>query len=128
MVLLYPTLIRHAESTISKTRQAVRQILAERAPLTPFPVIQTCPSPSCSCAEMPTGLDIDKSRDLNGSMSAYAQHLIISSGQSDWTSRIEDERDTASWGRFASDIKSALGRNGEFHDVRVCTKQSPVAI
>lgn len=66
---------------------------------------------------MPAGLDIDHKRRLNGTMSPYAQHLIVSTGRSDWTSRIEDERDTAVWGKFTSQVKALLGRGGEFHDV-----------
>ncbi|EXJ91548.1 hypothetical protein A1O3_00096 [Capronia epimyces CBS 606.96] len=65
---------------------------------------------------MPAGLDIERTYNLNGTMSPYAQHLIISTGRSDWTSRIEDERDTAVWGRFTAEIKAVLGRGGEFHD------------
>ncbi|KIX09266.1 uncharacterized protein Z518_00345 [Rhinocladiella mackenziei CBS 650.93] len=65
---------------------------------------------------MPSGLDIDHTRTLNGTMSAHAKHLIISTGRSDWTSRIEDEKDTAGWGKFTADIKALLGRHGEFHD------------
>ncbi|KEF63881.1 uncharacterized protein A1O9_01859 [Exophiala aquamarina CBS 119918] len=49
-------------------------------------------------------------------MSPYAQHLLLSTGRMDWTSRIEDERDTASWGRLTSEMKGILGRGGEFHD------------
>jgi hypothetical protein len=66
---------------------------------------------------MPPGLDIDRSQNLNGTMAPYAQHLIVSTGKSDWTSKIEDEKDTAVWGEFTADIKSILGRGGEFHDV-----------
>ncbi|EXJ69765.1 uncharacterized protein A1O5_06836 [Cladophialophora psammophila CBS 110553] len=50
-------------------------------------------------------------------MSPYAQHLIVSTGQSDWTSRIEDEHDNdTSWGKVVGDFKRLLGRHGEFHD------------
>ncbi|KAK5056653.1 hypothetical protein LTR84_012185 [Exophiala bonariae] len=85
-------------------------------PPPPFPVIPTCPSPTCQCSPTPADLDIDRTRDLNGSMSPYAQHLLISTGRKDWTSRIEDERDTAPWGRFTAEMKAILGRGGEFHD------------
>jgi hypothetical protein len=66
---------------------------------------------------MPEGLDIDRKQQLNGSMSPYTQHLIVSTGRSDWTSRIEDEKDTAAWGKFTADVKASFGRGGEFHDV-----------
>ncbi|KAL2424430.1 hypothetical protein ABEF95_009749 [Exophiala dermatitidis] len=49
-------------------------------------------------------------------MSPYSQHLIIPTGRSDWTSKIEDEKDTAAWGRFTAEMKTLLGRGGEFHD------------
>ncbi|KAK5319499.1 hypothetical protein LTR93_007419 [Exophiala xenobiotica] len=64
---------------------------------------------------MPEGLDIDRKQQLNGSMSPYTQHLIVSTGRSDWTSRIEDEKDTAAWGKFTADVKASFGRGGEFH-------------
>jgi len=66
---------------------------------------------------MPEGLDIDRKNVLNGTMSPHAQHLVVSSGRSDWASKIEDERATAVWGRFTAEIKGLLGRGGEFHDV-----------
>ncbi|KIW18181.1 hypothetical protein PV08_02469 [Exophiala spinifera] len=65
---------------------------------------------------MPDGLDIDRKAHLSGTMSAHRQHLVVSSGRSDWTSRIENERDTAAWGKFTADVKSMLGRGGEFFD------------
>ncbi|KIW79380.1 hypothetical protein Z517_05992 [Fonsecaea pedrosoi CBS 271.37] len=50
-------------------------------------------------------------------MSPYAQHLLISTGQSDWTSRIEDEHNNGTvWGKVVGDVKALLGRHGPFHD------------
>ncbi|EXJ93556.1 hypothetical protein A1O1_01948 [Capronia coronata CBS 617.96] len=115
MPLLRPSLpLWAAQSGGSSTRAAARAALDSRTP--PFPVIPTCPGPTCACSPMPAGLDIDRTHNLNGSMSPYAQHLIISTGRADWTSRIEDEKDTAVWGRFIAETKSLLGRGGEFHD------------
>lgn len=68
---------------------------------------------------MPEGLEIDHSRNLYGTVSRYSQHLIISTGQHDWKSRIEDEKDSTDWGRLVADTKGLLGRGGEFHDVRI---------
>jgi hypothetical protein len=67
---------------------------------------------------MPQDLDIDRSIDLNGTMAPYAEHLIVPSGQADWTSKIEDERDTAPWGQLTANVKKALSQKGDFHDVR----------
>ncbi|KIX99341.1 uncharacterized protein Z520_04917 [Fonsecaea multimorphosa CBS 102226] len=50
-------------------------------------------------------------------MSPYAQHLLISTGRSDWTSRIEDEHNNGTaWGKVVGDVKTLLGRHGQFHD------------
>ncbi|RVX66275.1 hypothetical protein B0A52_10202 [Exophiala mesophila] len=65
---------------------------------------------------MPEGLDIDHARHLDGTAPRYSQHLIISTGQADWKSRIEDEKDSADWGRLVADFKGLLGRGGEYHD------------
>jgi len=66
---------------------------------------------------MPSNLDIETSKDLNGTMAAYSEQIIISTGQADWKSKIEDERDTAPWGNVVSEIKTMLGPRGRYHDV-----------
>lgn len=114
---LRPSLPRLAQSTGSNARAAARAALASKSPKPPFPVIPKCPAATCTCSLMPEGLDIDREKNLNGTMSPYSQHLIIPTGRSDWTSKIEDEKDTAVWGRFTAEIKTLLGRGGEFHDV-----------
>ncbi|KIW29042.1 uncharacterized protein PV07_04888 [Cladophialophora immunda] len=93
-----------------------RSITTARAP--PFPIVETCPEPTCPCRSTPKlDLEIDRTKNLNGSMSPYAQHLLISTGQSDWTSRIEDEHNNGtSWGKVIGDVKALLGRHGQFHD------------
>ncbi|OAP57713.1 hypothetical protein AYL99_08451 [Fonsecaea erecta] len=93
-----------------------RNITTVRAP--PFPVVETCPEPTCPCRSSPKlDLEIDRTKNLNGSMSPYAQHLLISTGQSDWTSRIEDEHQNGTaWGKVVGDVKALLGRHGQFHD------------
>lgn len=83
-----------------------------------FPIIATCPSPTCACAESPAGLDIDRKRDLNGSMAPYKQHVVISTGKSDWTSRIENDGQGTPWGDLARKLKAMLGRGGKYSDVR----------
>ena len=91
----------------------------------PFPVINTCPSPTCSCAATPGGLDIDHARPLSGTMPAYNQHVVICTGQDDWPSRIED--DTAR-GFFAQRplarlLKNQLGPKGPLHNVSRAVKR-----
>lgn len=84
----------------------------------PFPTASRCPSPTCACAETPSGLDIDREKNLNGSMAPYAQHVVISTGKSDWTSRIEDDGQGIPWGDFGRQLKAMLGRGGKYSDVR----------
>jgi transcriptional regulator of NAD metabolism len=63
---------------------------------------------------MPEGLEIDKKKPLNGTMAPYAEHVVICTGQRDWTSRIEDEHDGDN---LAADLKELLGRGGKYSDV-----------
>jgi hypothetical protein len=91
----------------------------------PFPIVPTCPSPTCACAETPAGLYIDRKRDLNGSMAPHAQHVVISTGKSDWTSRIEDDGQGTLWGDFGRQLKAMLGRGGKYSDV--CRYVLPLA-
>jgi hypothetical protein len=85
---------------------------------TPFPSTSRCPSPTCACAETPAGLDIDREKNLNGSMAPYARHVVISTGKSDWTSRIEDDGQGIPWGEFGRELKAMLRRGGKYSDVR----------
>ncbi|KAJ5674821.1 uncharacterized protein N7477_004755 [Penicillium maclennaniae] len=92
-----------------------------RAPLDippPFPVTQACPESSCHCPTppMPEGLPIDHEQALNGTMAAYAQQLVICTGQRDWTSRIEDDGENTSWGSLVRGLKGLLGRGGPYLD------------
>lgn len=81
-----------------------------------MPFIPTCPTPTCECSDVPGGLDIERAQGLNGTVAPYQQHLLIPTGQPDWKSRIEDESDTAPWGRMVANVKALLGPKGEFHD------------
>lgn len=88
----------------------------------PFPVTKSCPEPSCNCPPtpaMPEGLPIDHEQPLNGTMAAYAQQLLICTGQRDWTSRIEDDGKEKGWGDLARGLKKLLGRGGPYADVCV---------
>ncbi|KAJ5902457.1 Aminoacyl-tRNA synthetase class 1a anticodon-binding [Penicillium taxi] len=84
----------------------------------PFPVIKSCPDPTCDCPTpaMPEGLPIDHEQALNGTMAAYAQQLLICTGQKDWTSRIEDDGEGQGWGNLVRGLKSLLGRGGAYLD------------
>lgn len=88
----------------------------------PFPVTQTCPESSCDCPTppMPEGLPIDHEHALNGTMVAYAQQLVICTGQRDWTSRIENDGENTSWGSLVRGLKGLLGRGGPYLDVCDC--------
>lgn len=86
----------------------------------PFPVTKSCPEPSCSCPPtppMPEGLPIDYDQALNGTMVAYAQQLVICTGQSNWTSRIEDDGEGRGWGELARGLRQLLGRGGRYANV-----------
>lgn len=83
------------------------------SPTPSFPVLDTCPPPTCACGATPAGLDIDQERSLSGTVAPYAQHVIINTGKFDWKSRIEDEEGP----NLARELKALLGPKGRFHDV-----------
>jgi len=64
---------------------------------------------------MPQGLDIDREQNLNGTMAAYAEQVLISTGKNDWSSKIEDDNDAV----FQRELKGILGRDGKFSNVRL---------
>ena len=108
----------------SLTRRTYASRAAIKIPTTPsssskatnsVPTIDHCPSPTCECRPMPSGLDIDRELALNGSMPNYAQQLLICSGKSDWKSRIEDE--TGADGELVRSVKGLVGRGGKLSDV-----------
>jgi hypothetical protein len=63
---------------------------------------------------MPEGLDIEREQNINGSMAAYAEQVLISTGRNDWKSRIEEEDE----GILVRQLKSFLGPRGKYSDVR----------
>ena len=63
---------------------------------------------------MPAGLDIEREQNLDGSMAAYAEQVLISTGRKDWKSRIGEEQD----GVLVRQLKGFLGRSGKYSDVR----------
>ncbi|KAL4926497.1 Sucrase/ferredoxin-like-domain-containing protein [Aspergillus undulatus] len=85
----------------------------------PFPVTKICPEPTCSCPptpSMPEGLPLDYDHPLSGTMAAYAQQIVICTGQRDWTSRIEDDGKGQGWGELVRGLKGLLGRGGPYAD------------
>lgn len=82
----------------------------------PFPVVATCPSPTCQCRPTPEGLDIDHKQPLNGTMAAYSEHVVISTGRIDWAGRIEDEVDEGQV-VLVRELKRLLGQHGKYSDV-----------
>lgn len=80
----------------------------------PVPIIEKCPAPTCQCRESPPGLDIEREQNINGSMAAYAEQILICTGKDDWKSRIEDEEDAV----LVNQLKKTLTRGGKYVDVR----------
>jgi len=69
---------------------------------------------------MPTGLDIERDKPLDGTMAAYHEHVMISTGRTDWTSRIEEDPNLP----FVKHLKDALGPKGKYANVsRILTAQ-----
>lgn len=50
-------------------------------------------------------------------MVAYAQQLVVCTGQRDWMSRIEDDGENTGWGNLVRGLKRLLGRGGPYLDV-----------
>lgn len=65
-------------------------------------------SPRCDCEDLtiPADLDIDRQTLLLGTIAAYDTHVLVSTGKSDWNSKIELEMG------LAAGIKGVLGKAG----------------
>ncbi|GAB7353403.1 hypothetical protein MBLNU459_g3876t2 [Dothideomycetes sp. NU459] len=61
---------------------------------------------------MPEGLDIEREQSLSGTMATYAEQVLISTGQTDWKSKIEDEDSAV----FLREMKRLLGPKGKYSD------------
>jgi hypothetical protein len=101
-----------ASATCTARRSYASRISIPFAP-PPFPVLESCPAPTCQCRETPAGLDIEREQSLNGSMASYAEHVLISTGRDDWKSKIEDEDE----GVLVRKMKKLLLKNGKYSDV-----------
>ena len=117
MPLFRPT---HA---LFQTKQAIRSPLAARIAsidhksTASLSILASCPAPTCSCRDTPAGLDIDHKTPIANNVAAYSSHLVVSTGQADWPSRIEDSAASSElpWAKLTSDLKSAFGRHGRYH-------------
>lgn len=111
---------RRTARILTSRTHAFRRFYASRIdiPFTPppVPVIESCPSPTCQCQEMPSGLDIEREQNISGSMPSYAEQVLICTGRHDWKSKIEDEGDQSS-GQLVRQLKSLMGPKGRYSDV-----------
>ncbi|KAI8630211.1 Sucrase/ferredoxin-like-domain-containing protein [Xylariaceae sp. FL1651] len=78
---------------------------------------------------MPEGLSIDHKAPLNGLIPNYAEHVLICTGEKDWSSRIEEDN---SGDNLAADLKELIGRGGvysdPFHNISVLNSSFPSSI
>lgn len=65
---------------------------------------------------MPDSLPLDNNTPLSGTMAAYAQQLVVCTGQRDWESVIERDGRNTAWGALVKGLKSLLGRGGSYAD------------
>ena len=100
----------------SKSRATYTVPIAQQQPEDKhhIPTLDECPSPTCQCRETPEGLDIDRETKLNGTMPAYALQVIVSTGRTDWKSRIQDDEDSA----LVNQLAKFTGPKGKYSDVR----------
>ena len=115
--------IRVLSSSIHSTRHCRHTSSIHRPRIrvpTPFPVIESCPSPICPCRPAPADLDIDREQSLNGTMAAYTEQVLVCTGREDWKSRIEDEE--GEHGEFVRHLRALLSRGGKFCDVSLIPK------
>ena len=54
---------------------------------------------------------------MKGMMPGYHQHVLIRTGRSDWSSRIEDDGNEEKGGNLARKLKDLVGRGGSAFDV-----------
>lgn len=94
-----------------------------------FPIVEVCPSATCKCAAtpiFPDGYELDRKGKLNGVMAAYAEQVLICTGQDDWASKIEEEQ---GGNNLAADLKTLFGRGGlysdPYHNVAVVNASFP---
>lgn len=104
-------------SASSCRRTTCRFYSSVRNALPMFPIVEVCPSATCKCAAtpiFPDGYELDRKGKLNGVMAAYAEQVLICTGQDDWASKIEEEQ---GGNNLAADLKTLFGRGGLYSDV-----------
>lgn len=52
-------------------------------------------------------------------MAGYSQQVLISTGRSDWRSRIEEDGVDEEWGILGRGLKGLIGRGGKYSDVGI---------
>ncbi|KAK3499347.1 Sucrase/ferredoxin-like-domain-containing protein [Neurospora hispaniola] len=100
----------------SNVAPSFRRTYAARGAPAVFPTIDTCPSPTCSCAPTPSfpeGFEIDHTTPLNGLMPNHAQQVLICTGKDDWPSKIEDDDNGQN---HAAMLRDLIGRGGPYSD------------
>jgi len=73
--------------------------------------IPRCPEPTCDCRSMPEGLDID--HDTPMTFSPYREHIVICTGRSDWSSKIELDPHTSPLTRHVKGLLGPKARRGQ---------------
>lgn len=53
-------------------------------------------------------------------MPAYAEQVLVSTGKSDWTSKIEDDPE----GELVRQLRTIIGPKGKYSDVRLASDRS----
>ncbi|AEO56807.1 hypothetical protein MYCTH_2302132 [Thermothelomyces thermophilus ATCC 42464] len=107
--------IRSTSATARRRPQSPRALATKTSP-PPFPTTPTCPAPTCACAPppaLPEGFAIDRDAPLNGSISNYAQHVLVCTGKDDWPSRIEEDN---AGDNLVADLRELVGPRGKFND------------
>lgn len=71
------------------------------------------PCNTCTCqSQVPSDLDIDRVKPLSNTVPYHNQHIVISTGKSDWESRIENESQGDNLARALKDMtKPTLALN-----------------
>lgn len=107
--------IKRAFTERTYAASAIRPITESRKHSESVPIIERCPPPTCPCADMPIGLQIDYKTPLRGAMPLYSHHISVSTSRDDWMSRIEDEREG---NNLAKELRKLFAPGGKLHNVR----------
>lgn len=119
-VLRRPAQCHHINTRVRVLGQSSYQItrcMASRATnKSAIEEVDQCPPATCECKGIPDGLEIDHEGSIRGRMPFYTTHMVACTGQSDWTSKIED--DPKGW--LAKDLReNFLPKPGVTQEVSV---------